>query len=408
MFNTGFSPAKILLPNVLDMQTWSVIACDQFEAEKDYWEELRKKVGDSKSTLNLILPEIYLNDDADGRIKKINATMKEYLLSNTFTELEEGFILTVRKTAYKDRRIGLIGKIDLENYEYSDKSEALIRSTEKTIEERIPPRLKVRKDADIEFPHIMILFDDEKREINEELYKNRNSFKKVYDFELNMEGGHIEGYFISKTDEIMQKFSSLLEDKRLISKYGKSDKFAFAVGDGNHSLATAKAHWNNVKKNLTEEKRKVHPARFALVEAVNIYDDGIYFEPIYRFVSKIDVDKFISLLKDKDFGDVKLYYKGKEQDFLGKKSLPEGIKEADAFIKDYIDKFGGKIEYVHGDKSVKALADKTEGSIAILFKKLKKEDLFKFVSEKGSLPRKTFSMGEAREKRYYLEGRKIK
>ena len=397
---------EILLPNTQDMQSFACIACDQFTSEIDYWKELEKIVGDKISTLNLILPEIYLNGSEKERIEKINANMRKYLDKGVFRTFGKGFILTVRKTAFVERRIGLVCAIDLEEYEYNPKIKSLIRATEGTIEERIPPRLKIRKDAELEFPHVMVLFDDEKREIAEELYKKRNNFEKVYDFELNMNGGSIEGYFIKDYQSVIEKFSSLLDEERLISKYGKVDQFLFAVGDGNHSLATAKTHWNNLKDTLSEQEKAIHPARYALVELNNIYDDGIYFEPIHRFVNKIDRKRFISELKKINF-TASVYY-GEENSFNNGESLPASILSVDSFIKEFIEKNGGTVDYVHGEENIKQLVDKDENSVAILFDKLDKKDLFKYVSNVGPFPRKTFSMGEAIEKRYYLEGRKIK
>ena len=284
----GLKEAKILLPKTDDYTAWACIACDQFTSEHDYWDALKEQVSGKKTTLDLVLPEIYLDDKTDERIEKINKNIRSYIADGVFTELEKGFILTVRSTPYVERRIGLVGAIDLDEYEYSKKSEALIRSTEGTIEERIPPRLKIRKDAEVEFPHVMVLFDDEKREILEDLYARRDDFKKVYDFDLNMGGGHVEGYFISDFESVIKSFENVLDPDRLVKKYGKEDKFMFAVGDGNHSLATAKAHWNNIKKTLKEDELDNHPAKYALCEIVNIYDEGIYFEPIYRFVSGVD------------------------------------------------------------------------------------------------------------------------
>lgn len=406
MKDTGIVAPKILLPNVADMTAFACIACDQFTSQKEYWEELKNKVGEKPSMLDLMLPEIYLEDNLDCRIQKINQNISEYLKKGIFYQLEKGFILTVRSTPYKERRIGLIGAVDLEKYEYSKKSSALIRSTEGTIEERIPPRLKIRENAELEFPHVMVLFDDEKKEIIEKLYENRQSLKKLYDFELNMDGGHITGYFVSDYEKVLEQFSKLLEEDRLISKYGKVDNFAFAVGDGNHSLATAKAHWNNVKKGLTEAERENHPAKYALCEFVNIYDDGIYFEPIHRFVSGVDVKNFVSGLKTVDGGKIKIY-DGSMAERLGENDIPTGITNVDLYVKEYLEKFGGKVDYVHGEKDLTELVSKTPNSVGILFDKLQKNDLFKYVSNKGAFPRKTFSMGEGKEKRYYLEGRKI-
>lgn len=407
MNDTGLRATEILLPDTLDMTAWACIACDQFTSEPEYWGELENLVKGKKTTLDMVLPEIYLDDKVDDRIKKVNANINSYIDNGVFKSLPKGFILVVRSTPYVKRRIGLVGAIDLEKYEYSQKSDALIRSTEGTIEERIPPRLKIRKNAPVEFPHIMVLFDDEKREILETLYENRANYKKVYDFDLNMNGGHIEGYFIDDYASVLKKFSALLDDERLIAKYSKPDKFAFAVGDGNHSLATAKAMWRTIKDGLTQSERETHPARFALCEMVNIYDEGIYFEPIFRFVKGVDRNKFLNGLYATDGGRMSVYDGTETVAKFGKNGLPDGIRAVDAYIKDYIEKFGGSVDYIHGESNLKKLVDSGDDTVGIIFEKLDKSDLFKYVSEKGAFPRKTFSMGEGIEKRYYLEGRKI-
>ncbi len=398
---------KILLPDVSEMEAWATIACDQFTSEKEYWTELESFVKGKLTTLDLTLPEIYLEDNPDERIEKINKNIKDYLDKGVFKTYGDGFILTVRKTPFVNRRIGLVATIDLDKYEYGKKTESLVRATEGTIEERIPPRLKIRKNADVEFPHVMVLFDDEKREITEELYRNRENFKKIYDFDLNMGGGHIEGYFIEQTEDIFEKFRNLLSKERLVSKYGKEDKFLFAVGDGNHSLATAKTHWNNLKTSLTEEERKTHPARYALVELVNIYDEGIYFEPIFRFVYGVDKNKFLSALESVDGGEMRVYLDSNMRMLKGNNSLPNGILAVDNFIKEYIAENGGAVDYIHGEENLQKLVDGRDDAVGILFEKLNKADLFKYVSQNGAFPRKTFSMGEGVEKRYYLEGRRI-
>ena len=407
MIETAIISTEILLPKTDDMSAWACIACDQFTSEMDYWKELESFVKGKRTTLDLTLPEIYLEDGADQRIKTINQNIKNYLNSGVFTTNGKGFILTVRKTPFVERRIGLVCAIDLEKYEYSAKSSSLIRATEGTIEERIPPRLKIRKDADVEFPHVMVLFDDEKREITEKLFENRKNYKKVYDFTLNMGGGSIEGYYIEDTDKIIGQFEKLLDSQRLVAKYGSDDKFLFAVGDGNHSLATAKTHWNNVKASLSEQERKDHPARFALVELVNIYDEGIYFEPIYRYVYGVDRQKFVDGLKEVDGGKMQVYCDKKTVNQVGKNSLPEGIRAVDKFVKEFIEINGGGVDYVHGESNIKKLVDDNPNAVGILFDKLDKADLFKYVSQNGAFPRKTFSMGEGVEKRYYLEGRRI-
>ena len=404
---TGLKADKILLPNTQDFTAWACIACDQFTSENEYWDALKEQVSGKPTTLDLVLPEIYLNDNPEKRIEKINANIKTYLKDGRFNQLEKGFILTVRKTPFVEKRIGLMGVLDLEQYDFSRKSDALVRATEGTIEERIPPRLKIRKDADVEFPHVMVLFDDEKREITEKLYENRANLKKLYDFELNMGGGHVEGYFVSDYEKIIEQFSHLLDADRLVAKYGKEDKFAFAVGDGNHSLATAKTHWNNVKKDLTEQEKADHPARFALVELVNIYDEGIYFEPIYRFVFGVDKQKFLNGLNGVDGGVMGVYDGDTEKKVKGNNALPEGIRAVDAYIKQFLEENGGEVDYVHGESNLKKLVDERSDAVGILFEKLDKADLFKYVSQNGAFPRKTFSMGEGVEKRYYLEGRRI-
>ncbi|MBO4251536.1 MAG: DUF1015 domain-containing protein [Clostridia bacterium] len=408
MKNTGFYPAEILIPKVGSMEKWSCIACDQFTSEKEYWDRLKEFVGDAKSTLNLTLPEIYLSDDADKRIVKINENIRSYLDGGTFCELDEGYILTVRSTRFVKRRIGIVACVDLEDYDYKKGVKPLVRATEGTIEERIPPRLKIRENAEIELPHIMILYDDERREIAENLYDRRNEFKKLYDFDLNMDGGHIEGYFIPESENLREKFAALLDEDRLKAKYGKADEFAFAVGDGNHSLATAKAHWERVKATLKGDELKTHPARFALAEFNNIYDEGIYFEPIFRFVKGVNAEEFKSGLKNAVKGHYRLAIGGSVEDVKGDSALPTVISEIDKFIKQYVGDNGGSVDYVHGEENVLKLVKADENAVAVMPDKLNKSDLFKFVSNSGALPRKTFSMGEGIEKRYYLEAKKIK
>lgn len=405
---SAIKKADIMLPKDCDLEKWSVIACDQFTSEKEYWNTLKKQVGDAKSTLNLVLPEVYLNDNADERIKKINENIKEYIKKEVFATYKDSFILTVRKTKYVERRIGLIGAVDLEAYEYSEKSSALVRSTEATIEERIPPRLKIRKDAEMEFPHIMILFDDEKKEILETLYEDREKYKKLYDFELNMGGGHIEGYLIEDTEPVIEKFNKLLESERQIKKYGTDAKLLFAVGDGNHSLATAKTHWNNVKKTLTEEEKLTHPSRYALCEFNNVYDDGIYFEPIYRYVKGVNRQNFINNFTKNLKYTCGVFDGEKIRVYNRESNLALAIKTVDEFIKSYISENGGSVDYVHGESNLCNLVKSGEDSVGITFSKLSKEDLFKSVSKNGAFPRKTFSMGEGVEKRYYLEGRLLR
>ena len=408
MTETGLYPAEILIPEGVDMEKWACVACDQFTSEKDYWDKLTAFVGNAKSTLKLTLPEIYLNDNAEGRIKAINANIREYLSGGVFKSLPRGYILTVRETPFVKRRIGLVACVDLEKYDYKKGAKNLVRATEGTIEERIPPRLKIRENAAVEFPHIMILFDDERREITEKLYEKKSEFIKLYDFTLNMGGGRVEGYFVPETENLAEKFSALLDEQRLTAKYGACDRFAFAVGDGNHSLATAKAHWNRVKETVSEEERRTHPARFALAEFNNIYDEGIYFEPIYRFVSGVNRAKFIKELKAATCGHYTVADGDSETEVEGNAALPEVISAIDGFIKQYTEIYGGTVDYIHGEDNLLKLVKADSTAVGVMPDTLNKSDLFRYVSESGSLPRKTFSMGMGVEKRYYLEGKKIR
>lgn len=399
---------EILLPDVEDMGAWAVIACDQYTSNPEYWKTLEKTVGDKPSALNVVLPEIYLDGTESERITKINANIDKYLSDGTLKALKKGMILTVRSTPFVKRRIGIICAVDLEEYDYSPAAKLPIRATEGTIEERIPPRIKIRENASAEFPHIMMLIDDEKRAVIEKVYEKRGKLEKLYDFDLNMGGGHIEGYFIKNCLPIKRGIAGLLNKKRLTAKYGTDDKFLIAVGDGNHSLATAKVLWNRVKENLSAKERKNYPARFALCEIVNVYDEGIYFLPIHRLVKGVDVTAFLKGLVEIDGGKTKVIAGNDEYIREGKNSLPDGIRAVDGYIKEYIRVHGGEVDYVHGDDELKQHVVTDDKAVGIMFDKMDKSELFRYVSASGALPRKTFSMGESVEKRYYLEGRKIK
>lgn len=395
----GIRVPKILLPkDGVDLNKWAVVACDQFTSEPEYWEGVEKFVGDEVSTLKITLPEVYLeSEDKAERIAKTVVEMKRYLNEGILEEKFEGMVLVDRKTKNMESRKGLIVALDLEKYEYTKGSKTLIRATEGTVESRIPPRLEIRKDALVELPHIMVLIDDPNKTVIEALF-NEN-LEKVYDFELMMNGGWIKGWKVAD-EKIIEKVADGLD--KLIS----ADGFLFAMGDGNHSLATAKTHWNNIKINLSDQEKENHPARFALVELVNVHDDGLEFEPIHRVIFNVDKNK----LREYIGGE------GKEIDWVS-----EGVSEkiriketgsnlAVGDLQKLLDQFVTensevKIDYVHGEESVKKL---TRGNnVGLMLPGMKKEELFPTVEKDGALPRKTFSMGEAEEKRYYLEARKI-
>ena len=386
------------------MTAYAVIACDQFTSQVDYWDHLKELVGEKLSTLKMIYPEAYLqNTNQDEYIKQINKNIEGYLKDNQLIDMGESFILVERVTDYGVRRLGLVLAIDLEEYSYKRGVPCTIKASEATIEERIPPRLRIRKDAPIELPHTLVLFDDKDKTIVEPLYSKRNSLECVYDFELNQKGGHIRGYLIKDTQSVIKKFNDLFEKN--------NNGLMFIVGDGNHSLATAKAHWENVKKTLNAEERKTHPARFALVEANNIYDEGIIFEPIHRILFDAGED-FIDGLKKACHGSSDASYVYSQK--LGKKPLktPKNAAETYQIVQKYIDEYLSqypetKVDFIHDEHSLLDIANKNPNSLAIVMPALGKSDIFEFVAKDMVLPRKSFSMGHASEKRYYLEAKKI-
>lgn len=404
MIKTVKAPHILLPKKGTDWSKYAVIACDQYTSNLEYWDTLKVEIGDKISTFNMIYPEAYLETtDNDEYIKGINKNISTYLKNKGLEDIGECFILVERVTSYGVRRLGLVLAVDLEDYSYEKGTNALIRASEATIVERIPPRLKIRKDAEIELPHILVLFDDTRKEIVESLYSQRDKLEKVYDFELNKDGGHIRGYKVSNTKEVVSKFNDLF--------HRNNNGLLFIVGDGNHSLATAKAHWDIVKKSLSEKERENYPARFALVEANNLYDDGIIFEPIHRVLFNVD-SNFEKELRSKVNGEFKSFTYSKEE---GKKELklpknaPMAYLQVQTFLDEYLKAHPEtKIDFIHDEDELISVADKNKNSVAIAMPALTKEDLFDYLAKGRVLPRKSFSMGHANEKRYYLEAKKIK
>ena len=393
----------ILLPRKgTDMSAYAVIACDQFTSQVEYWNDLKDMIGDKLSTFHMIYPEAYLESTNQSEyIQKINQTINSYLKDNLLVDMGECFVLVERVTAYGVRRLGLVISIDLEEYSYERGVTCSIKASEATIVERIPPRLKIRKDAPIELPHTLLLFDDKEKSNIEQLYAKRKELDLLYDFELNQNGGHIRGYLVKDTDSVIKKFNDI---------YKKNNNgLMFIVGDGNHSLATAKVHWENIKKNLSKEEQENHPARFALVEANNVYDDGIIFEPIHRILFNAgDFQKELDALD----GNGQLAYAYSKKD--GKKTIKTTKSAAETYqiIQKLIDENlkkhpEMKVDFIHDESSVLEIADKNPDSLAIVMPALGKSDIFEFVAKDMVLPRKSFSMGHASEKRYYLEAKKI-
>lgn len=398
----------ILVPNGCEHEKWSVVACDQFTSEREYWHKLERYVGDAKSTLKLIFPEAYLeDDDKEERIENINRTMREYLDGGVFKTLKDSFIVCKRTTASGVSRLGIVLAIDLEDYCFTHPSHAYVRSTEGVVLDRIPPRLKIRQDAPVELPHIMLLIDDRKHRVIEPIWEGRADLEKVYDFDLNMGGGHLEGYRIDaqKVIDVFDKYVDSVQDL-----YGeKTNDFIFAVGDGNHSLATAQAHWNRIKEGLTDAQKAVHPARFALCEVENLHDDGIVFEPIHRFVFGAKED-FIGYLQTALSGEKTIEAFDKNGNYalkvdrVGAKAIKDIQDAIDAYLKEHSE---CSVDYIHGIEHLKDVAAHNVG-VAIAMPKIEKDELFGYVLKNGTLCRKAFSMGEAEEKRYYFEAKKIR
>lgn len=416
-----FKKANILLPKSCDMTKWSVVACDQYTSEPAYWKDVEKIVGTVPSTLRLTLPEIYLEDnDVEERIKKINSNMDELVTNDFFKEYKDSLIYLERTQADGKVREGLIGMVDLEDYSYEKGSTTLIRATEKTVIERIPPRVKVRENAKLELPHIMILIDDDKKEIIESLKKKVTEKEKVYDFDLMKNGGHIKGYVLKDkdADETLAKLEKLADKDLFNRKYGLTDKevLLFAMGDGNHSLATAKACYENLKKTMSEEEYLNNPARYALVELVNLHSPALEFEAIHRVLFNVDVkdlftelEKFYDISYEKTTGQKVDFVTSEKEETIWiknpKANIPVGSLQL--FLDEYLKTHEGKIDYVHGEDVTKELGRKV-GNVGFILEAMSKNELFKTVTLDGALPRKTFSMGHSNDKRYYLEARKIK
>lgn len=432
--NIAIQVPDILLPKSgISLSKWAVIACDQFTSQPEYWQEVKDIVGASPSTYNMILPEVYLGKPEESElIERTHQKMFEYLQNELFDVLE-GFIL-VERTVSGKKRHGLVLALDLEHYDYNKGSQSLIRATEGTILQRLPPRMKIREGAPLELPHILVLIDDPIGVVIEPMIEKKVLLHKIYDFELMLGSGHLNGYLVDQEQDIEQITNSLAELAKPESFYKKYnvDKgqsvLLFAMGDGNHSLATAKAIWENLKPNVSMD----HPARYALVEIENIHDPGLVFEPIHRIVFNLKEDAISAMRgffsENFDFRAVDTaeemmnavdFQKGNahsigliQESGFGlatiqnpKSNLPVGTIQS--FLDDWLEKkMAGEIDYVHGFEPVQKLGSLPK-NLGIYLPAMEKSDLFKTVILDGALPRKTFSMGEAHEKRFYMESRRI-
>ena len=404
----GFYPANILVPKDIDLKKWSVVACDQYTSQPEYWNEVERFVGDCPSALKISFPEIYLEQgDGDKRIANINSNMKDYVEKDLFCEYKDRLVYIERTQRDGKVRRGIIGAVDLECYDYAVPNDALIRATEGTVLERIPPRVKIRQDAPLEMPHIMLLIDDADKNIIEGI--DKNSIDKIYDFDLMQDSGHICGYLVKDTQKIENGLLNLMQ------KQNSSAPLLFAVGDGNHSLATAKACWENIKAQGVEDIEN-HPARYALVEVVNIHDTSLEFEPIHRVIFDCDKDDIVAKFKEyagadetssADAQKIVFVIDGKELVLYAhapKSKLEVGTVQK--FLDEYVKTHSCKIDYIHGEDVV---FDLSKGNnVGIILPPMQKSDLFPAIMADGVLPRKTFSMGHACDKRFYLECRKIK
>lgn len=426
---------EVLLPTPgINLTRWAVIACDQFTSQPDYWQRVAEFVGNKPSTLHLVLPEVFLEDaDIDARVRRIQSTMDIYLKENYLTEVTQ--LVYVERELDGKTRHGLMLALDLEHYDYHAGSHSLIRATEGTIESRLPPRMKIRAGAPLELPHILVLIDDPANTVFAPLTQAKASLHRLYDFELMFGSGHLRGFAVDDLaleTNTMQAIEALAEPQTFAQKYGVSmdtPVLLFAMGDGNHSLATAKAIWEQIK----DEVGLDHPARYALVEIVNVHDDGLEFEPIHRVLFNVQQD--VIQAAQAAFGDrLEVLWLDSPQEMVAEINGPQsdrlhqigfilprgaGLLKIDAptanlpigTLQPFLDEFlrmGGaeKIDYVHGQEVLLQLGHQV-GQAGFFLPGMAKSDLFKTVILDGALPRKTFSMGAAHEKRFYMESRRI-
>lgn len=410
-----FYPADILLPdfNKIDGTKWATVACDQFTGEPDYWHEAEQMVGDAPSTLKLMIPEAFLGESKE-RIPLVNSTMKDYL-DNVLVEHKDSMIYLERIQSDGRVRRGIIGMIDLEDYDYNKGSTSLIRATEGTVLSRIPPRVEVRRGACVEMPHIMMLINDK----NETVFGNLSIVTAdAYDFSLMLGGGSVRARFLTKAE--IGSVSSAFD--KLVEVQDAEAPLLFAIGDGNHSLATAKAMYEEIKSKLGD-KAKQHPARYALAEVVNLYDTALDFEPIYRVVFGCEPERLIAALEDyalrlstmaenthikNDPQTVTCVYGKRQKNVV----LASPIKNITvATVQDFLDEYCAahpecEVDYIHDESSLRALAQK-EKAVGFIYEGINKNGFFETIIKDGTFPRKTFSMGHARDKRYYIECRRI-
>jgi hypothetical protein len=416
----AIAPADILLPGPeVNLSAWAVVACDQYTSQMEYWKKAESLVVEKPSTLRLTLPEIYLAQSSE-RVPGIHEAMADYLQKGILREkVKGGFVLTERTTE-SGSRLGLVAAADLESYDFNAGSRSMIRATEGTILSRIPPRLAIRKGALLESTHVMLLMDDADKTVIEPIYARRGELKLIYDFQLMLGGGHLRGWAVTEPDLLSGVYDALASLK---AKLPRDNPLLMAVGDGNHSLATAKTHWQQLKMTLSLEEALNHPARHALVEVENIHDEALHFHPTHRTVFHADGDAlkqdWVKYCKDRNMslGDtptgpddqvISVLYGGRERTVVI--SNPEtslAVGTLQKFLDNYLSRHKeAGIDYIHGSDTVRSLCSQKD-TVGFLVPGLDKSALLPAVRKDGALPRKTFSMGEAHEKRYYMECRRI-
>ena len=399
--------AGILLPAPgVDLTKWAVVACDQFTAQPEYWRAVAAEVGDAPSALHVTLPEVWL-DESETRIPAIHRAMRAYLEGGVWQPaVRDGFVLTERTTP-AGVRPGLIVCLDLEEYDYNPGSRSLIRPTEGTVIARVPPRSRIRAGAPVELPHVMMLIDDPGMTVIEPLYARRDGLRGLYDFELMQSGGHLRGWAVEGADTrgVFDAIDAL---------NGAADGLLYAVGDGNHSLAAAKRCWLDIRGALTPEERERHPARYALVELVNLACPALRFEPIHRVLFNVDPGALIAEYRaylradgaDEGEGDDLIAFDRAHTWRF--RSARHPLRSLQAFLDGYLAAHpGAEIDYIHGADALRELVGRGDGVMGFMPRPFDKGELFGYIRRWGVLPRKTFSMGEASEKRYYLEARRI-
>jgi len=401
MSKSVFMPADILLPEGVSMERWSVVACDQFSSERDYWDRVRETVGDAPSTLNMIFPEAYLGmiDEADA-VAQIRAAMDDYTARELFRKVRDSFVYVERTLPDGRCRRGLVGAVDLEEYDFSG-GEAAILASEGTVLDRLPARIRIRRAAQLELPHIMAFIDDRDGTVIEPLVDK--ALPVLYEFDLMEGGGHIRGSRVHGVDAdgALSAMHALHEKSRAL----------MVMGDGNHSLAAAKVYWDELKQGLSDAQRQTHPARFALLEVNNVYDPAIDFEAIHRVVFGVDPSKLVRALeaampKGTDYEMRWVSREGRGAIGCAADCIGDFLEAMQTFLDDYAQKTGSVIDYIHGDDTVMELA-KGDGCLGVILPAMDKSELFKTVMANGVFPRKSFSVGHARDKRYYLECRSL-